>query len=167
MKLWTWQKENLPSVWHAVRTAIAATLSVLLARLVGMPEAYWAVIASLVVMQSPLSSTVPLAIQRIVASALGASLAVIESVCFGANLIAFALTIFVLGLLSMAFRLERVGYSYAGMTLAIVVLIPRSEAPWIAAAHRCAEVSIGILVALAVVALWRVQQQFLSKATPE
>jgi uncharacterized membrane protein YgaE (UPF0421/DUF939 family) len=167
MKLWTWQKENLPSVWHAVRTAIAATLSVLLARLVGMPEAYWAVIASLVVMQSPLSSTVPLAIQRIVASALGASLAVIESVCFGANLIAFALTIFVLGLLSMAFRLERVGYSYAGMTLAIVVLIPRSEPPWIAAAHRFAEVSIGILVALAVVALWRVQQQFLSKAIPE
>ena len=167
MKLWTWQKENLPSVWHAVRTAIAATLSVLLARLVRMPEAYWAVIASLVVMQSPLSSTVPLAIQRIVASALGASLAVIESVCFRANLIAFAFTIFVLGLLSMAFRLERVGYSYAGMTLAIVVLIPRSEAPWIAAAHRCAEVSIGILVALAVVALWRVQQQFLSKAIPE
>jgi len=167
MKLWTWQEENLPSVWHAVRTAIAATLSVLLARLVGMPEAYWAVIASLVVMQSPLSSTVPLAIQRIVASALGASLAIIESVCFGANLIAFALTIFVLGLLSMAFRLERVGYSYAGMTLAIIVLIPRSEAPWIAAAHRFAEVSIGILVALAVVALWRVQQQFLSKAIPE
>ena len=67
----------------------------------------------------------------------------------------------------MALRLERVGYSYAGMTLAIVVLIPRSEAPWIAAAHRFAEVSIGILVALAVVALWRVQQQFLSKAIPE
>jgi uncharacterized membrane protein YccC len=167
MKFWTWQEENLPSVSHAVRTAIAATLSVLIARLVGMPEAYWAVIASLVVMQSPLSSTVPLAIQRIVASALGASLAVIESVCFGANLVAFALTIFVLGLLSMAFRLERVGYSYAGMTLAIVVLIPRSEAPWIAAAHRFAEVSIGILVALAVVALWRVQQRFLSKAIPE
>jgi uncharacterized membrane protein YgaE (UPF0421/DUF939 family) len=167
MKLWTWQEENLPSVWHAVRTAIAATLSMLLARFVGMPEAYWAVIASLVVMQSPLSSTVPLAIQRIVASALGASLAVIESVCFGANLVAFALTIFVLGLLSMTLRLERVGYSYAGMTLAIIVLIPRSEAPWIAAAHRFVEVSIGILVALAVVALWRVQQRFLSKAIPE
>jgi uncharacterized membrane protein YccC len=167
MKLWTWQEENLPSVWHAVRTAIAATLSVLFARLIGMPEAYWAVIASLVVMQSPLSSTVPLAIQRIVASALGASLAVIESVCFGANLIAFALIIFVLGLLSMTFRLERVGYSYAGMTLVIIVLIPRSEAPWIAAAHRFVEVSTGILVALAVVALWRVQQRFLSKANRE
>jgi uncharacterized membrane protein YccC len=167
MKLWTWKKENLPSVWHAVRTAIAATLSVLLARLAGMPEAYWAVIATLVVMQSPLSSTVPLAVQRIVASAVGASLGIIESTCFGANLVAFAVTIFVLGLISIAFRLERVGYSYAGMTLVIIVLIPRPEAPWIAAAHRFAEVSLGILVALAVVAVWREEQRLLANSSGE
>ena len=167
MKLWTWKKENLPSVSHAFRTAIAATLSVLLARLIGMPEAYWAVIATLVVMQSPLSSTVPLAIQRIVASALGASLGAIESAYFGANLIAFALTIFVLGLVSLLFRLERVGYSYAGMTLAIIVLIPRPEAPWIAAAHRFAEVSVGILVALAVVAVWGEEQRLFGDSTAE
>ena len=167
MKLWTWKKENLPSVWHAVRTAIAATLSVLLARLVGMPEAYWAVIATLVVMQSPLSSTVPLAIQRIVASALGASLGAIESAYFGANLIAFALTIFVLGLISLVLRLERVGYSYASITLAIIVLIPRAEVPWIAAAHRFAEVSLGILVALAVVAAWREEQRLFGDSTAE
>ena len=167
MKLWTTKKENLPSVWHAVRTAIAATLSVLLARLVGMPEAYWAVIATLVVMQSPLSSTVPLAIQRIVASAVGASLGAIESACFGANLVAFALTIFVLGLISIAFRLERVGYSYAGITLAIIVLIPHPEAPWIASAHRFAEVSLGILVALAVVAVWREERRLFKGTTAE
>jgi uncharacterized membrane protein YccC len=167
MKLWTWKKENLPSVAHAARTAIAATLSVLLARLVGMPEAYWAVIATVVVMQSPLSSTVPLAIQRIVAAALGASLGAIESAYFGANLIAFALAIFVLGLISLAFRLERVGYSYAGITLAIIVLIPHPEAPWIAAVHRFAEVSLGILVALAVVAVWREEQRLFKGATAD
>ena len=167
MNLWSPKKENLPSVWHAVRTAIAVTFSVVLARLVGLPEAYWAVIATLVVMQSPLSSTVPLAIQRIVASALGASLGIIESTYFGANLVAFALTVFVLGLLSMAFRLERVGYSYAGMTLAIIVLIPRPEAPWIAAVHRFAEVSLGILVALAVVAVWREEQRLFGGAKAE
>src|SRR5215471_12643929 len=105
MKLWTWKQENLPSVWHAVRTAVAATLSVLLARLLMMPESYWPVIATLVIMQSPLSSTVPLAVQRIVASALGALLGAIESAYFGANLVAFALTIFGLGLISFAFRL--------------------------------------------------------------
>jgi uncharacterized membrane protein YccC len=167
MKLWSWKKENLPSVWHAVRTAVAATLSVLLARLVGMPEAYWAVIATLVVMQSPLGSTVPLAVQRIVASALGASLGAVESAYFRTNLVAFALIMFVLGLISMALRLEKVGYSYAGMTLAIIVLIPRSEAPWIAALHRFAEVSLGILVALAVVGAWREEQRLLGDAKAE
>jgi Fusaric acid resistance protein-like len=110
---------------------------------------------------------VPLAIQRIVASALGASLGAIESACFGANLVAFALTIFVLGLVSIAFRLERVGYSYAGMTLAIIVLVPRPEVPWIAAVHRFAEVSLGILVALAVVAVWREKQRLLGGSTAE
>ena len=167
MKLWTWKEENLPSVGHAVRTAVAATLSVLVARLVRLPEAYWAVIATLVVMQSPLSSTVPLAIQRIVASALGASLGTIESAWFGPNLFVFALTIFVLGLISIAFRLEKVGYSYAGMTLAIIVLIPRPEAPWIAAIHRFAEVSLGILVALAVVAVWREEQRLFGDVKAE
>lgn len=167
MKLWTWKKENLPSIPHAFRTAVAGTLSVLIARLVGLPEAYWAAIATMVVMQSPLSSTLPLAIERIVASALGASVGAIESTYFGANLIAFALSIFVLGLISLVLRLERVGYSYAGITLAIIVLIPRAEAPWIVAAHRFAEVSIGILVALSVVVVWRGEQRLFGDAAAE
>jgi uncharacterized membrane protein YccC len=54
----------------------------------------------------------------------------------------------------LVLRLERVGYSYAGITLAIIVLIPRADAPWIAAAHRFAEVSVGIVVALALAAVW-------------
>jgi hypothetical protein len=52
MKLWAWDEKNLPSITHAIRTAVAATASVLIARLVRMPEAYWAAIATLVVMQS-------------------------------------------------------------------------------------------------------------------
>jgi len=159
MKLWTWKEENLPSVGHAVRTAVAATLSVLLARLVGLPEAYWAAIATVVVMQSPVGDTVPLAIERIVASALGASIGAIESTYFGPNLFVFALAMLLLGLISFVLRLEKVGYSYACITLAIIVMIPRAETPWIAAAHRFAEVSLGILVALAVVGVWREERR--------
>ena len=48
IKLWSWQKENLPSIGHSIRTAAAATVSVVVARLVQMPEAYWAAIATLV-----------------------------------------------------------------------------------------------------------------------
>jgi uncharacterized membrane protein YccC len=165
MKLWSWKKENLPSIWHAFRTAIAATISILLGRLVGLPEAYWAAIATVVVMQSPVGDTVPLAIERIVASALGASIGAIESTCFGANLFVFALAMLLLGLISFVLRLEKVGYSYACITLVIIVLIPRADTPWIAAAHRFAEVSLGILVALAVVAVWREEQRLFDNTT--
>jgi uncharacterized membrane protein YccC len=167
MKLWTWKRENLPSVSHAFRTAVAATISILLGRLIGLPEAYWAAIATVVVMQSTLGATLPLAIERIVAAALGTSLGAIESTCFGANLFAFALAMVLLGLISFVLRLEKVGYSYACITLTIIVLIPRADTPWIAAAHRFAEVSLGILVALAVVAVWREEQRLLGNTTAE
>ena len=98
---------------------------------------------------------------------MGALLGAIESACFGANLVAFALTMFVLGLISLVFRLEKVGYSYVGMTLAIIVLISRPEAPWIAALHRFGEVSLGILVALAVVVVWREEQDLGGKTIAE
>src|SRR5690349_23144672 len=80
MKVWSWKKENLPSVRHSVRTAVAATASVIVARLVQMPEAYWAAIATLVVMQSSLGATLTLSLERIVATALGATMRSRESV---------------------------------------------------------------------------------------
>jgi uncharacterized membrane protein YccC len=158
MKLWTWDDKNLPSISHAIRTAVAATVSVIIARLIQMPEAYWAAIATLVVMQSTLGATLTLSIERIVATAVGASVGAIEANFFGSNLIAFAIAIVLIGLLSIAFRLEKTAYRYASITLTIIVLIPRSAAPWLIALHRFIEVSVGIIVALAVVALWPERQ---------
>src|SRR6266576_3104066 len=155
MKFWAWDKENLPSIAHSIRTAGAATMSVIIAGLVHTPEAYWAAIATLVVMQSTLGATLTLSIERIVATAVGASVGALEANFFGANLIAFALAIFLVGFLSIAFRLEKTAYRYASITLAIIVLIPRVNAAWNVAAHRFIEVSVGILVALAFVAVWR------------
>ncbi len=165
MKLWAWDKKNLPSITHAVRTAIAATVSVLIARLVQMPEAYWAAIATLVIMQSTLGATLTLSIERIVATAVGASVGALEANYFSANLVAFAVAIFLLGLLSIAFRLEKTAYRYASITLTIIVLIPRLAAPWTIALHRFLEVSVGIIVALAVVALWPEQRRLSPDST--
>src|SRR5205814_3666320 len=167
MQFWTWKQENLPSITHAVRTAVAATVSVLIARLVQMPEAYWAAIATLVVMQSTLGATLTLSFERIVATAVGASVGALEANCFGGNLVAFALAIVLIGLLSIAFRLEKTAYRYASITLAIIVLIPRTAAPWIVALHRFLEVSAGIIVALAVVAVWPEHQPSAVKSADE
>src|SRR2546430_4101991 len=153
-KFWTWDKKDLPSITHGIRTAVAATASVIIARFVQMPEAYWAAIATLVVMQSTLGATLALSIKRIVATAVGASIGALEANFFGANLAAFAVAIVLIGLLSIPFRLERTAFRYASVTLAIIVLIPRFAAAWIIALHRLLEVSVGIIVALVVVALW-------------
>jgi uncharacterized membrane protein YgaE (UPF0421/DUF939 family) len=95
-----------------------------------------------------------LSIERIVATAVGASAGALEANYFGSNLVAYAVATFLVGLLSFAFRLEKTSYRYASITLTIIVLIPRSAAPWAIALHRFIEVSVGIIVALAVVALW-------------
>ena len=154
MKLWEWEPENLPSVIHSIRTAIAATLSFTVARVFGLPEAYWAAIATLVVMQSTLGATLLLSIERIVATALGALVGALVASYFTGNLLAFAMAVFVLGLLCAVFRMEKTAYRYASVTLAIIVLIPRSNVAWIVALHRFFEVSVGIVVALALVAVW-------------
>src|SRR6266568_8709160 len=167
MKFWAWDKKNLPSITHAIRAAVAATASVMIARLVHMPEAYWAAIATLVVIQSTLGATLTLSIGRIIATAVGASVGALEANYFGANLVAFAVAIFLVGLLPIAFRLEKTAYSYASITLTIIVLIPRSGAPWIIALHRFLEVSVGIIVALAVVALWPEHRRLSSNSAAE
>src|SRR5207237_5628203 len=119
MKLWAWDEKNLPSITHAIRTAAAATASVIIARLVRMPEAYWAAIATLVVMQSSLGATLTLSIERIVATAMGASVGALEANFFGASLIAFALAIFLIGLLSIVCRLDQTEYRYSYITYAL------------------------------------------------
>ena len=155
MKLGTWSREIRPAILPAVRTAVAAAVSVIAARLIGLPEAHWAAISTLVVMQSTFRDTVALSIQRTAGAAIGAVIGATESRYFGSNLVAFGVVIFLLGLVTAALRLEKPANRYAGITLAIIVLIPRATAPWIVAIHRFVEVTVGIVVALAFSAVWR------------
>jgi uncharacterized membrane protein YgaE (UPF0421/DUF939 family) len=118
-------------------------------------------------MQSSLGATLTLSIERVIATALGASVGALESNFFGANLIAFLVAIFLIGLISYAFRLEKTAYRYASVTLAIIVLIPRTNPAWIVAVHRFIEVSVGIVVALLVVAIWPERHPVPSKGGDE
>ena len=63
--------------------------------------------------------------------------------------------------------MEKTAYRYASITLAIIVLIPRSNAAWIVALHRFFEVSVGIIVALALAAVWPEHQPTPPKETAE
>ncbi len=167
VKVWKWERENLPSVKHSARVTIAVTVSFMVARLFRLPEAYWAVIATLVVMQSTLGATLIISVERIAATALGALVGALLATYFTGNVFAFAAAVFVIGIVCIALRMEKTAYRYAGITLAIIVLIPRSNPAWIVALHRFFEVSVGIVVALALAAVWPEHQPESAKQSGE
>jgi uncharacterized membrane protein YccC len=51
-------------------------------------------------------------------------------------------------------QLDRNAYRFAGVTLAVVLLVPRTDPGWRIAFYRFAEVSVGIGVALILAWLW-------------
>src|SRR5580700_8554786 len=138
---------------HSARTAIAAVISLLVARALGLPEAYWATITTLIIMQSTLGAALAVSEQRLAGTALGAALAALLATYVGSNIIVFGLGVFALGLICAALRLGE-AYRLASVTLAIVMLIGRTKSAWIVAAHRFVEVSVGIAVVIELTAVW-------------
>ncbi|MGD0222479.1 MAG: FUSC family protein [Terriglobia bacterium] len=53
---WKWPHVQARDLVHTLRTAVAAVGSVLIARLLRLPESYWAAITTMVVMQSTLGA---------------------------------------------------------------------------------------------------------------
>jgi uncharacterized membrane protein YccC len=144
---------NRRALVHSTRTAIAAIASLIVARSLGLPEAYWATITTLIIMQSTLGAAFAVSEQRFAGTALGAALAALLTTYFGSNTTFYTLGVFAIGLICAALRLGE-AYRLASVTLAIVMLIPHTKPAWIVAAHRFVEVSVGIAVGLALTALW-------------
>jgi len=141
-------------VEHSVRTALAAIVSLVVARLFGLPEAYWAPITTLVITQSSLRETLSVAWQRFIGTALGALVGAIVAIQIGPNLFAFGAAVLVLGLLCALVGFDRPAYRFAGVTLAVVLLVPQTNSAWHMAFHRFVGVSLGIGVALVLTVLW-------------
>jgi uncharacterized membrane protein YccC len=143
-----------PVLVHSVRTAVAAVVSLLVARLFGLPATYWAPITTLVITQSSLGAAFAVSSQRFIGTVLGALLGGAVGGYFGSHVLVFGICVFILGLLCALARFGPTAYRFGGITLAIVILIPRSDPAWVVAFHRFAEVSIGIGVALLLAVVW-------------
>lgn len=143
-----------PVVADSARTAVAALASVLAARAFRLPETYWAAITTLVIMQSSLGAALTVSWQRFVGTALGGVIGAIVASRFGPHVLVFASTVFILGLICAVAHLDRSAYRFGGITLAIVLLVPRRGPAWQIALHRFAEVCIGIAVGLMFAVVW-------------
>jgi uncharacterized membrane protein YccC len=151
-----WLSSIFKSGWvpHSARPAVAAAVSFAVAGLFRMPESYWAAVSTIIVTQSTLGAAWATSRARIVGTALGAGLGCLLASCSEPRVLVFVAGIFVLGLICGMLRLDQSAYRFAGITLAIVTLVARAQAPTLTAVHRFVEVSIGIAVALALSALW-------------
>src|ERR1017187_5016541 len=145
-------KFDSASLHDSLRLATAAVASMLLARLLKMPEYYWAPISSIVIVQS----TIPprtLGWQRFVGTAIGAVLGAALATFFSLSVVVYGLGILLCGVLAFLLRVGG-AYRFAGITLSIVLLIPHTLPPWIVGWHRFLEVSLGIAVALLMTTVW-------------
>ena len=148
-----------PLVVNSARTATAAVVSLMVARLFRLPEAYWAPITTLVITQSSLGAALSVSCERFMGTVLGAAVGAIVGSSFGPNMLIFGASVFVLGLLSAAANSNRNAFRFAGVTLAVVQLVPRVGSPWRIAFHRFAEVCIGLVVALILSVVWPEQEE--------
>ena len=104
-----------PEVVSSARTAIAATASFLVARLFGLPEAYWAPITTIVVLQSTLGAALKISGDRFIGTFLGAVAGGLMSRYFPQVWWMFALGEFFLGILCALLRLADTTASRASL----------------------------------------------------
>jgi uncharacterized membrane protein YgaE (UPF0421/DUF939 family) len=145
-------KLTFDSLLDATRTTVAAVVSLLLARILKLPEFYWAPISAIVIIQSTINPRT-VAWQRFAGTALGAALGALVATFFSASTLVYGVAVLLCGVLCAVLRLDG-AYRFAAITLSIVLLIAHQRPAWIVASHRFVEVSVGIAVALAVAQLW-------------
>lgn len=148
---------NRRTLLISLRGAVASLLSYLLAKGLRLPEFYWAPISTIVILLSTIDP-LTLAWQRFAGTAIGAALGALTATYFGHNWLVYGIGIFVCGIVSAALRLST-AYRFAAITFTIVLLVARGRPPWTVATHRFIEVSLGIVVALLVTLVWRVQPE--------
>jgi len=133
---------------------VATAISFLIARLAGLPEAYWAPIITAVVIQSKLGAALQISLDRLIGTALGATLGGLLASLFLPSWWIFGIGVFVLGLICGVANVPN-SFRFSAITLAIIELVPRAYPAWRIALHRSVEVTIGIAVGVVITAIWQ------------
>src|SRR5260370_6076051 len=114
-----------PIVVHSLRTAIGCVVSLLVARLFRLPEAYWAPVTTVVITQSSLGAALAVSWHRFLGTVLGALIGAAMATYVGPHAVAFGIGLFVLGLIRIVTHSDLAGSRFGGVALPPVLLVPR------------------------------------------
>ncbi len=104
-------------------------------------------------MQSSIGAAWAVSRQWLVGTLIGSATAAGLVAFLRPGVLPFVIGLLVQGLVCVPLRLDKSGYRFACITLAIILLPSRSEPIWTVVTHRFFEVVIGIAVGMAVMAL--------------
>jgi uncharacterized membrane protein YgaE (UPF0421/DUF939 family) len=140
------------TITQAVKTSLAAVISIYIANLFKLPQGYWAAISAIVVMQSEVGTTLAASRDRLIGTAIGACMGAVFAAFLGGTILWFGAAVIITILICQFLGLDK-SYRLACVTVAIVMLIYHPGAPWAPAIHRFLEVALGIVIALAITAI--------------
>lgn len=150
------------SFFHGFRTALAAGLAYWLTGLLHLEDGYWAVVSSIVVMQSEVGATVTASRDRLAGTAIGAVIGWGTAHVWHRSIPLFALAVLLVMLICSALRIKNAG-RLGGVAVAIIVLIPHTGTVLHVALYRFVEVSIGIVISLGVMETWSAAARLLKR----
>jgi uncharacterized membrane protein YccC len=145
-------------VAQSVRILAACAIAYGASQWIGLKESYWALITAVVVTQPALSDTLPAGKDRVIGTLIGAiaGLGVIGAAYLGySSSILFWIALIPLAILTAM----RANLRLSCVTLAVVVLVPSTGAPFVRPLDRVFAILLGTLASVVVSAAIRGEQK--------
>jgi uncharacterized membrane protein YccC len=138
-------------VRHALRTALAAVITLSITQLFDLEQGYWAVISAIIVMHGTLGRSLDAGWSRILGTAVGAVLGGVSVLLLGDTPLSLGIAVFLTLLVCAYLTFLHDSFRMAGITAAIVILVSAGDPSILhTALVRFLEISIGVAVAMAV-----------------
>ena len=141
-----------PAIKQAFITALTAVSCLYIAQWLKLPQPFWAVMSSVVVMQADAKATISASWMRIAGTLVGALVGGLFLAFLGYHVWSFGIAMALVVLICALLKME--SYRIAAVTVAVVMLIGQSGPAWTTAEDRFLEVSFGILIALLISAIF-------------
>jgi hypothetical protein len=157
VKLWNdlrgWATTKSAALRLCFRMTVAGILAYALAEMLALPQGYWAVFSSIIIMQASVGGSVKATIDRLIGTIGGAVAgAIVAYVVPHQNLLTLGIALVVALVPLTLVAALRPGYRVAPLTAVIVLLTPGAQqlGPLDSALYRIFEITLGSLVGLVV-----------------